>query len=218
MSIFDVMGPIMIGPSSSHTAGAARLGRLARCIAGGDVEKAILNLHGSFATTRQGHGTDRALLGGLMGFSPDDRRIRTAFQEAEERGLGWEFREVSLSGVHPNTVLFQLGDGVDIEIRGSSIGGGEVMVDRIDNYEVEITGRYDTLWVVHEDRPGMVGNITSALGSHEINIASMRNMRREKKGIASSVIELDQPLTDDIFDHLAAMAGIEFVRLIPALN
>ncbi len=220
MSIFEIMGPIMIGPSSSHTAGAVRLARLARFIAGGKVKKAVLKLHGSFATTYRGHGTDKALIAGLLGFDLDDVRIRRAFKQAEAKNLQYEFEKIELRGVHPNTVVFELSteDNSRLTVRGASLGGGEVMINKIDEYEVEITGKYSTLWLVHKDMPGMVGRITSLLGSYQVNIASMKNQRRKKRERASSIIELDQDIPEALLEHLTNIPDINFVRRIPALN
>ena len=220
MSIFEVMGPIMIGPSSSHTAGSVKLGKLARFIAGKKVQRAVLKLHGSFATTYRGHGTDKALIAGLLGFDPDDVRIRRAFTHAEENDLQYEFEKIELRGVHPNTVIFELytEDKEKLTIRGSSLGGGEVIINSIDEYEVEITGKYDTLWIVHKDMPGMVGRITALLGSYNVNIASMKNQRRKKRDVASSIIELDQIIPDALFEHLKNIPDIDFVRRIPGLK
>ncbi len=220
MSIFDIMGPIMIGPSSSHTAGAVKLGQLARFIAGEKVQKAKLKLHGSFATTYRGHGTDKALVAGLLGFALDDERIRRAFKYAEKNDLQYEFEQIDLRGAHPNTVIFELYTGQEekLTIRGSSLGGGEVVINSIDEYKVEITGKYDTLWIVHKDMPGMVGRITSLLGSYDMNIASMRNQRRKKRMFASTIIELDQSISGVLLENLKNIPDIESVRKIPGLN
>ena len=220
MSIFEIMGPTMIGPSSSHTAGAVQLGRLARFIAGDKIEQAIIKLHGSFASTSQGHGTDRALLGGLLGFKPDDPRIRDAFQEAEKAGLEYSYEKINLRGAHPNTVLFclKLESGNELQVRGASIGGAKVCIEEINSYQTNLTGRYPTLWVIHQDRPGMVGTITSLLGTYQLNIANMQDIRKKKGTIASSIIELDQEVEEAVRKHLAKVPGIELVRYLPPLD
>src|SRR6056297_94980 len=192
MSIFEVMGPIMIGPSSSHTAGAAKLGRMARLLFAERIEKVVINLHGSFANTAGGHGTDRAVIGGLLGFLPDDERIRTSFKIAEEEGMDFKFKEVNLHDVHPNTLMLELFSGnKNLSITGSSIGGGKIVITKINQNNVNLTGRMPTLWVMHQDRPGEVGKITSTLGYHNINIAFMQVYRNKKGDIGSCIIELD---------------------------
>src|SRR5919199_6165578 len=172
VSILDIIGPVMVGPSSSHTAGACRLGLLARCLVGGTPERAVMELHGSFARTGEGHGTDKALVAGLLGFRPDDERIRTALQIAEREGLDYRFEKTTLGEenvVHPNTARIT----VEREDRkstmvGSSLGAGRVLVTEIDGYPVEVTGGYDTIVLVAEDVKGSVAAIASILAANDI--------------------------------------------------
>ncbi|MGM0602829.1 MAG: L-serine ammonia-lyase, iron-sulfur-dependent subunit beta [Bacillota bacterium] len=218
MSIFEVMGPIMIGPSSSHTAGAAKLGRMARLLFDDKIEKVVVNLHGSFANTAGGHGTDRAVIGGLLGFLPDDERIRKSFQIAEEKGLDFEFREVNLRDVHPNTLMLELSSGdKNLSITGSSIGGGKIVITKINQNDVNLTGRMPTLWIMHQDRPGEVGKITSTLGYHSINIAFMQVYRNKKGDIGSCIIELDQVPEKDVITSLEKMENVIQVRYLPSI-
>ncbi|RCW43806.1 MULTISPECIES: L-serine ammonia-lyase, iron-sulfur-dependent subunit beta [unclassified Halanaerobium] len=218
MSIFEVMGPIMIGPSSSHTAGAAKLGRMARLLFADKIEKVVVNLHGSFANTAGGHGTDRAVIGGLLGFLPDDERIRTSFKIAEEEGMDFEFKEVNLRDVHPNTLMLELYAGEkNLSITGSSIGGGRIVITKINQNDVNLTGRMPTLWILHRDRPGEVGKITSTLGYHSINIAFMQVYRNKKGDIGSCIIELDQVPDSDVITSLEKMENVLQVRYLPSL-
>jgi L-serine dehydratase len=151
--VYDILGPVMIGPSSSHTAGAARLGKIAGIICGGNIAKVVFLLHGSFAKTYKGHGTDRALVAGILGMEPWDERLRDSLDIAKEKGIEIEFREADLGDVHPNTVKFLMtkSDGSIVEVRGSSIGGGNIVINEVDNEEIEFTGEYPTIIIKHQD-------------------------------------------------------------------
>lgn len=194
--IFDIIGPVMIGPSSSHTAGAARLGFMARKIAGEDIKEVDFYLHGSFAKTYAGHGTDRALLAGVMGMMPDDEGIRNAFELAREKGVDYRFHEKDLGEVHPNTVLIVMKtvSGEKWEVTGSSIGGGKVRIIRINDLEVEFEGEYTTLITYHYDRPGVIAEISSVLAKHKVNIAFMRVFRENKASNAVLIAETDEDI------------------------
>ncbi len=175
-SLFEVMGPIIIGPSSSHTAGAAKLGRLARLIFDEKIAEAEIGLHGSFASTGKGHGTDKALVGGLLGFKPDDPRIRESLKLAADEDVKINFSEIKLPDAHPNSVKITMkNEANSLTIIGSSVGGGNVKVIKIEDYKVNITGALPTIWLIHQDKPGMVGLITSILGSYNLNIAFMQD-------------------------------------------
>jgi L-serine dehydratase len=196
VSLLDIIGPVMVGPSSSHTAGACRLGLLARCLVGGTPERARVELHGSFARTGEGHGTDKAIVGGLMGFRPDDERIRDALGIAEREGLDYRFEKTTLgeeNEVHPNTVRITIerGDRRSVMV-GSSLGAGRVLVTEIDGYPVEVTGNYNTIVLVAEDVPGSVARIATILADDGINIATLRLTRKERGGDAFMVIEVDE--------------------------
>jgi L-serine dehydratase len=197
VSLLDIIGPVMVGPSSSHTAGACRLGLLARCLVGGTPEHARVELHGSFARTGEGHGTDKAIVGGLMGFRPDDERIREALTIAEREGLDFKFEKTTLgedADIHPNTVRITVerGDRKAVMV-GSSLGAGRVLVTEIDGYPVEVTGSYNTIVLVAEDVPGSVARIATILAEDGINIATLRLTRKERGGDAFMVIEVDEP-------------------------
>ena len=196
VSLLDIIGPVMVGPSSSHTAGACRLGLLARCLVGGTPERARVELHGSFARTGEGHGTDKAIVGGLMGFRPDDERIRDALGIAEREGLDYRFEKTTLgeeNEIHPNTVRITIerGDRTSVMV-GSSLGAGRVVVTEIDGYPVEVTGNYNTIVLVAEDIPGSVARIAAILSEDGINIATLRLTRKERGGDAFMVIEVDE--------------------------
>src|SRR5918999_3044881 len=197
VSLLDIIGPVMVGPSSSHTAGACRLGLLARCLVGGTPQRARIELHGSFARTGEGHGTDKAIVGGLMGFRPDDERIRDALEIAEREGLEYRFEKTTLGEdavVHPNTVRITLErDRRSAVMVGSSLGAGRVLVTEIDGYPVEVTGNYDTIVLVAEDVRGSVARIAGVLADQGINIATLRLSRKQRGGDAFMVIEVDEP-------------------------
>lgn len=220
MNLIDIIGPVMIGPSSSHTAGAVRLGLLAASILGGQPVQAEINLHGSFAETYQGHGTDMALLAGLMGWTPDDERIPEAEKYAKESGLTYSFKKIDLGNMaHPNTVLFKLtsASGSYCEIIGSSVGGGQVKVTEIDGFPVELTGRLPAILTVHIDTRGVIALVTSTLANAGVNIATMRLFRSNKGGMASMVIECDEAVPQEILNLIGALQQIESVRFIASV-
>jgi L-serine dehydratase len=220
MSIFEIMGPAMIGPSSSHTAGAARIGRMARLLFADKIDRAVVKLHGSFADTAVGHGTDRAIIGGLLGFLPDDQRLRSSFELAETEGMEFSIEEVKLREVHPNTaqiILYNKGKTKNLEIAASSIGGGRIKVTEINGSTVELTGRMPTFWILHQDRPGEVGIITSILGSYKINIAFMQVYRNRKGDIGSCIIEMDNQPNQDVITKLENSENILQVRYLPRI-
>ncbi len=218
MSVFDVMGPIMVGPSSSHTAGAARIGRMASLVFDDQVKEAEIFFHGSFAETYRGHGTDRAVVGGILGFNLDDERIKESLEIARKRNIEVKIEQIELRDVHPNTVMIKLKNkDRQLSLSGSSIGGGDIVVHKIDQYEVNISGKLPTLWVLHYDRPGEVGVITTFLGSYKLNIAFMQVFRKKKGTVGSSIIELDHEVDDEIIKHLLNIDDVLQVRYIPPL-
>ncbi|MBC9783878.1 L-serine ammonia-lyase, iron-sulfur-dependent, subunit beta [Heliobacterium chlorum] len=220
MNIFDVIGPVMIGPSSSHTAGAVRLGNVALSILGEPVQEASIGLHGSFAQTYQGHGSDLALVAGLLGWSTDDARIPSSFDHAREAGLTVTFHKENLGELaHPNTVRFRLKgrQGVASVITGSSIGGGRVLVTEVDDFPLEFTGDFATLLVMHHDRPGAITLVTGILSSQGINIAQMRVSRKQKGALALMVLETDQPVGDGTIRAISSLPQVEAVRRIQAM-
>ena len=214
VSILDIIGPVMVGPSSSHTAGACRLGLLARCLVGGTPERARIELHGSFARTGEGHGTDKAIVGGLLGFRPDDERLRSALQIMEREGLDYRFEKTTLGeegDVHPNSVRMTLERGDrSVTMQGASLGAGRVLVNEIDGFPVEVTGSYDTIVLEAEDRPGSVAAIASILASAGVNIATLRLTRQRRGGDAFMVIEVDQPPAEDVRDAVRALPWVRW--------
>ncbi|HVJ50563.1 L-serine ammonia-lyase, iron-sulfur-dependent subunit beta [Desulfitobacterium sp.] len=195
-TVFDLIGPVMVGPSSSHTAGAVRLGAMALKILGTEPLEAEITLHGSFAETGKGHGTNLALVAGILGMHTDDERIPQAVQLAEKKEVKVRFKCENLGEVHPNTVKFRLtgGDGKVVEVIGSSIGGGRIVINRINEFQVEFMGDYYTLVLLHQDLPGVVAQVTSLLATAQINIAQM-HVSREKKGAqALTIVEADQAI------------------------
>jgi len=219
MDLFDVIGPVMVGPSSSHTAGAIRLGLLARAAAGFAPAQAVVGLHGSFADTGRGHGTDRGLVAGLLGWAPDDHRLLHVAEHAAAAGLKVEFRRVDLGRVHPNTARIELTgpDGQTAAVQGSSIGGGAVVVTELNGWPVELAGLYDTLLVAHRDRRGVLAGITGTLADAGLNIATMRVARRERGGEAMATVELDSPPPAGIVAHLTTLPEVIWARRVDRL-
>lgn len=210
MDLFDILGPIMIGPSSSHTAGAARIGNMARTLLGEKPTEAKIHLHGSFAETGPGHGTDRALVGGLLGMRPDDLRIPFAFQEAEKEGLTYSFDTVELRDAHPNTAVIELTgeNGGHLEMQACSIGGGAIEVRALDGIEVSFTGAYNTLVVRNQDEFGTLAAVTTILSQLHINVGNMSLHRHKRGGDALMVIETDQHIKPSQVDFLRDLPGI----------
>jgi len=216
VSLLDIIGPVMVGPSSSHTAGACRLGLLARGLVGGTPQSALLELHGSFARTGEGHGTDKALAGGLLGFRPDDERIRQALEIAEREGLDYRFDKTTIGeDAHPNTVRMtvQRGDQTAVAV-GASLGAGRVRLSEINGYPVELSGSYYTVLIVAEDRPGSIARICGVLADHEVNIANMRVTRKERGGDAFMVIEADDPPAEPASDYIEALSWVRWVKVL----
>ena len=219
-SAFDILGPIMIGPSSSHTAGAARLGKIAGIIGGQGIKKVQFLLHGSFAKTYRGHGTDRALVAGILGMNPWDERLRDALEIASEKGLQYEFLEADLGDVHPNTVKFiiEREDGRVMDIAGSSIGGGNIIITYVDGEEVEFTGEYPTLIIKHMDVPGVVSKVTALLYKENINIAFMKVFRGSKGSRATMIFETDSTVSEGVIDRIKDVGHITSIRMIHSLK
>ena len=210
INIFDMMGPVMVGPSSSHTAGAARIGNMGRTLLGEEVARADIGLHGSFAETGFGHGTDRALLAGLLGMKPDDLRIPNAYEEANRAGMAYSFRTVELRDAHPNTALLELTgkSGKKLTLQAASIGGGAIVVNKIDGIDVNFTGDFNTLIVRNQDESGSVAAITSILSQLRINVANMSVNRHRRGGDALMVIETDQHIKPRQVEFLSELPGI----------
>lgn len=215
-SCFDILGPIMIGPSSSHTAGAARLGKVARYIAGDDFNRVDFFLQGSFAKTYIGHGTDKALAAGILGMEPHDDDLKYALDIAAHKNILIQFFEADLDVSHPNSVkiVFYKNDGSKTEVTGSSIGGGSIVIKRIDGYETNFTGDYPTLIIQHTDQKGVISDVSRTLANADINIATMRVKRKMRGKEASIILESDSPLTLDLLDQLENVPGVNSVKFI----
>lgn len=211
MNIFDILGPIMVGPSSSHTAGAVRIGLMGRRLLGKCPTRARIVLHGSFAATGYGHGTDRALIAGLLGMSQDDRRIAQSYEIAETQGLTFTFETAVLRGEHPNTALLYLdGDpGESVSFAASSLGGGRIRVVKLDGVAVNFSGDLPTLIIQNRDQPGHVARITALLAQKDINVATMQLFRNRRGGDAAMVIEMDQALDGESVAWVSHLAGVE---------
>ena len=218
MNVFDIVGPIMIGPSSSHTAGAVRLGKLARLIFGDEPKKADLFLHGSFAKTYKGHGTDVALVAGLLGFDPDDDRIAQALEIAKNKGLEVKFIPADLGNVHPNTVKFVLsGKKKTRSILGSSLGGGNITVTQVDDFVLDLRGNYHTIIATYTDRTGMIAELCALLAKAGVNIAQMKVARVDKGAEALMVVETDNPVNDKTIHEIRQLEGINSLFRIPPI-
>ncbi|XOQ44669.1 MAG: L-serine deaminase [Clostridium sp.] len=210
MNLFDIMGPIMVGPSSSHTAGAVRIGLITRKLLGEPVLDAEMLLHGSFAATGEGHGTDRALVAGLLGMKPDNVKIPASFEIAKQKGMKFTMGTVVLRGVHPNTAMLRVTgkSGKRLEVVASSIGGGKIRICRVDGIETNFSGDCPTLIVHNLDQPGHVAQVTTLLSQHSVNIATMQLYRNVRGGYAVMVLECDQPIPAQPLASLAKKDGI----------
>jgi L-serine dehydratase len=214
VSLLDIIGPVMVGPSSSHTAGACRLGLLARNLVGDTPQKARIELHGSFARTGEGHGTDKAIAAGLMGFRPDDERIRNALEIADREGLRYTFEKTTLGEedvMHPNSVRITVerGDRTSV-MTGSSLGAGRILVSQIDGFPVEVHGNYHTIVLVAEDIRGSIARIAGLLADHGLNIATLRLTRKERGGDAFMMIELDEQPDKKVRDEIRALPWVRW--------
>jgi len=218
--LFDILGPRMVGPSSSHTAGACRLGFVVQAIVGGIPDEAEVGLHGSFAMTGEGHGTRVAILGGLLGYRPDDPRIRDSEVLAAEAGLDARFDTINLGeSAHPNTARFQVRRGDDrIDITGCSIGGGRIRVQHIDGFTVDLSGSLPTVVVVGDDVPGTVAEITGMIAGHGLNLATIRVDRTGRGEKALMTIETDADVPPPVLEELMDRPWVHWVRNVHKLN
>lgn len=216
MDLFDLIGPVMIGPSSSHTAGAARIGLTAHMLLGEEVREADIGLHGSFAKTHHGHGTDRALVGGLMGMAVDDPRLRKSMELAQQSGLIVRFSTLSIRGAHPNTVRLNLvgQSGKTLAMEAASVGGGNIEIRKLNGIHVEFTGKENTLIIRNHDAPGLIANVTGCLAQQKLNIATMQVFRKAAGDEALMVLELDGVPTDLMMMYLRALDGISGVTFL----
>jgi L-serine dehydratase len=219
-SAFDIIGPAMIGPSSSHTAGAARLAKVAKLVAGGEIKSVKFLLHGSFAKTYRGHGTDRALAAGILGMDPWDDKLRDSLQIAEDQGLEIKFLEADLGDMHPNSVKFIITkeDGTIVEVVGSSIGGGNISITEIDGEPLEFTGAYPTLLIKHVDVPGVVSRVTALMFEENINIAFMKVYRSSKGEMATMIFETDNAVPENVVNEISKLPHISSIRVISPIS
>lgn len=217
-SIFDILGPVMVGPSSSHTAGAARIGMVARQLFGRQPEKAAVYLHGSFAATGKGHGTDRALIAGLLGMKPDDMRIPDSFEIARDESMEFTIEPKEIKEAHPNTaqIVMEAEGAETMKIQAHSIGGGRIRVSKIDGIDVNFSGESNTLIIRNIDEPGRIKEVAAALSDAEINIATMQVFRDKRGGHAIMVVETDQIVSKEVMDGLQAKKGIIRVKFLIA--
>lgn len=216
MNVFDIIGPVMIGPSSSHTAGAVRIGKTAALLLGKPVKKADILLHGSFAKTYKGHGTDRALAGGILKMDPWDPDIRTSLETAERLGITVIFRTGTIENAHPNTALITLTaeDGTELSVQGSSVGGGNILITQINGMEVSFTGQNMTLIVLHQDVPGTIAQVTGLVAANQANICNFRLNRKEKGGLAIMTIETDSGFDERLEDQILSLPYVYQVILL----
>lgn len=216
MSLLDVIGPVMVGPSSSHTAGACRIALLARHTLMQPAASAFIALHGSFAKTGKGHGTHHALIAGILGFFPDDERIPQAMELAQGAGLEFGFSEQDLGDVHPNTVRIDLANAFEsVSLVGSSLGGGLVKIIRINSFEADFSGSYHTLLIEHDDRPGVIARVARILADDEVNIATIHSARQKRGGKALMSIEMDKALASYAKEYLINVSYISWLRALP---
>jgi L-serine dehydratase len=208
-SVFDIIGPVMIGPSSSHTAGAARIGRIARSLFGREPKKAVITFYGSFAKTYKGHGTDVAIVGGILDFETSDERIIEALDIAKKDGITISINEDEALTEHPNTARIQLSDEKgEMELVGISIGGGKVEIVELNGYKLRLTGVNPALLVVHQDTFGVIASVTNELTKQKVNIGYMEVYRQDKGKEALMIIEVDQNLSEKVVKEVSKLQHV----------
>lgn len=218
MSLLDMIGPVMIGPSSSHTAGACRLGLVAHHLLGEAPREARIGLHASFAKTGRGHGTHLALIAGILGYRPDDARLAQAFEEAERAGLTYDFRDVDLGDVHPNTAVIELrGETQSVTVQGSSTGGGVIQVTHVQGLGVNFGAANPTLLLRYRDAIGVIARLASTIAAAETNIATLTCTREKRGGVALLAVELDHDLSPEAVHFLNSWQVTDWVRMLPKL-
>lgn len=219
LQAFDIIGPIMIGPSSSHTAGAVRIGKYARSILGATPVKAHIRFSGSFAKTYKGHGTDKAVIAGILGMDTDDARIRVSMDVAKEEGLAFEFEEADIDGAHPNTAEITLEDaeGRTAQVQGASVGGGNIVINKINGTVVSINGKSDTLVIPHQDIPGMIAVVTKILAEKGVNVHGFSLCRDHKGGTAVMTIEIDGDINESVQDAILENPHIFSCTILKAI-
>lgn len=216
MNIFDILGPVMVGPSSSHTAGAVRIGLMTRRLLGGQPIFARILMYGSFAATGKGHGTDKAVVAGLLGMKPDNMAIPESLERAQAAGMEIVFGEAELKEGHPNSVVLEVKgtQGQELTVQASSLGGGRIMINKLDGTEVNCTCEMPTLIISNLDQPGLVAEITSMLSRNWVNIANMHIYRNKRGGTAVMVMETDQDIPEESVRWLKKLDGVIKVTYI----
>jgi L-serine dehydratase len=218
-SVFDMIGPVMIGPSSSHTAGVVKIARAATRILGALPEEAEITFYNSFARTYEGHGSDRAILAGLMDFETDDKRIKNAIEIADERGLKYHFKSVGNASIlHPNSIRLKLKKGAaEVEVLGESKGGGVINIAEVNGFRANFNASLHTLIILADDVKGSIAFIANVLAHDDCNIATMSVSRKGKRDLACQVIEIDSPIKPVTFDYLKSLSWIKEVKSIPQI-
>ncbi|MBD8487200.1 L-serine ammonia-lyase, iron-sulfur-dependent, subunit beta [Echinicola sp. CAU 1574] len=219
-SVFDMIGPVMIGPSSSHTAGVVRIARAAVRVLGGIPDEAVITFYNSFARTYEGHGSDKAIIGGLLDFKTDDVRIKQSFELAEERGFIYQFKSIGNASVyHPNTIKLNLNRaGRKVEVIGESLGGGVINIKSIDGFSADFSAQEHTLIIKADDVSGAIAFITSILAQEKANIATMSVSRKGKREVACHVIEMDSGLNPITIKYLESITWIHELIYIPDID
>ncbi|KIL73531.1 L-serine ammonia-lyase, iron-sulfur-dependent subunit beta [Bacillus badius] len=214
-SVFDIIGPIMIGPSSSHTAGAARIGRVARSLFGREPQWAVISFYGSFAETFKGHATDVAIVGGLLDFDTFDERIKNALEIAKEQNIDIQFVKEQSIPDHPNTAKVRIGDDrSEMELVGISIGGGKIEITELNGFELKLTGHHPAILVVHHDRSGVIATVSNELAKHDINIGHMQVSRKGIGEMALMTIEVDQTISEEVLEEIRRLPHITQVARV----
>ena len=217
-TLFDIISPVMAGPSSSHTAGAVRLGLLARNIYKSEPKKVVLKLYNSYAHTGKGHGTDKGLLAGILGLSVSDRRIKDIFNNEISKNIEYKFEYFDNIRRHPNAVDIEIYGDYNMKISGDSVGAGEILITKINDFNVSLSGNYNTLIIVYKDKPGMISSVTSQLQGANINIASLNCDRSARGQDASMIICIDGNLKDEIVQSIEKTDDIYFVTYVKKLE
>ena len=218
ISIFDIIGPVMIGPSSSHTAGAVRIGNLSKIIYGDTPKELKFTLYNSYAKTGKGHGTDKGLIAGILGLQVDDTRIKEAYEIANEQGLKFKFIHKESTSRHPNAVDIEFISPTQMKISADSLGAGEVRITNINGFNVDLRGNLNTLLLVYKDTPGVIWQVTKLLQEKNINIATLKCDRNAKGADASMSICIDGEIPADIVEKLSTLPNMYIIRSIEALK
>ncbi|MGP1438225.1 MAG: L-serine ammonia-lyase, iron-sulfur-dependent subunit beta [Treponema sp.] len=221
MNVFDIIGPVMIGPSSSHTAGAARIGSIARLLLGEKPKEAIITLHGSFAHTYRGHGTDVALIGGILNFKPNDERIKNSFMLAKNAGLDFIFKTEDIPDAHPNTAFIELTSfsGKKISMQGSSVGGGNIEITKLNGKDVILTGQNPAIIVEYKDVPGSISEISNVMAQHNVNISQLHISRIKRGEKAIITIQVDgKNIKETIKEDIEKIEYVYNVIIVPIIE